>query len=784
MFLLLLACPTAAVDEFATAPDYATKNYTDYASVLRRELLRSYEKAVPPKSERSSDFSRAGTDVDLQIRFVKVESVKPAEGRLRLKVWLRTWWTDERLSWDPALHGNVTILHFLAKSTHVNEDTEIWLPDLVPYNTVDSIIQTLEASTARVTHKGSIFWSRPGVLDIMCKFSGLVAFPYDRLKCRLEVAGWMMSDGFQGLHLRGSGVELALQEQTLGSSYQEFTIVNVNVTKVTYKYECCPDDPPWSALVYTIDLGRASLYYTMLAVIPSALLTYLSTAVFFMSPEVGERLSYGITLILANEFNKFVVAGMVPNCGEMLWIEYFGYLCTFVMTVALFETCIVLFLYFHTREHIVPHWIADLAKGIRELLRHALGASVIDTRRRSSLDSLPDAIRAMRDEKESQAGPIYRTLQSRRNELSRAQPHSSPHSQRRSPHDGQSDRRSGDEFIHPQRGSCRDPLGRASHRSMSTSEEDAARLIYFERLFYLIDKTSEGWVSLEDVSVLFSFAALHLTAGERMAIINRSDEGGDRRFLRSEFIQVCVAALWNEPLSTIEMAMQNFEDSRHMFERRFQHKWRRAARRLDRMARSLPLLYTALLVLLMNIDLTDGYMEDDKLLMFQGPGNFSIGTTGVLRSLIIPLGWIGVVLCGYFVRKVAMSRKERLGKEQKPPSSNKRRPTKPRAFIGPLNEVLTQFYSRSQLGQDEQAHDADTQHSSRRRFSIRRTLIARRHSTGGTSSRTGNAPAPCTADRRSAPTLQYAAADDNRVATRDSKSKNGSTDSIFSSLAL
>jgi hypothetical protein len=87
----------------------------------------------------------------------------------------------------------------------------------------------------------------------------------------------------------------------LGSSYQEYSIVGIDLTTVHYTYPCCPDDPPWPSLLYTIDLGRAALYYTLLTVVPGALLTYLAMAVFFMSPDVGERLSYGITIILANE---------------------------------------------------------------------------------------------------------------------------------------------------------------------------------------------------------------------------------------------------------------------------------------------------------------------------------------------------------------------------------------------------------------------------------------------------------------------------------------------------
>ena len=107
--------------------------------------------------------------------------------------------------------------------------SQIWVPDVTPYNNMDSIINTLEPSTARVSDSGAVFWSRPGILDIMCKFSGLVAFPYDRLRCKLELGGWSMSDGFQGLDLHGSGFEVEVAEASLGSSYQEYRIASVEV---------------------------------------------------------------------------------------------------------------------------------------------------------------------------------------------------------------------------------------------------------------------------------------------------------------------------------------------------------------------------------------------------------------------------------------------------------------------------------------------------------------------------------------------------------------------------
>ena len=54
----------------------------------------------------------------------------------------------------------------------------------------------------------------------MCKFSGLVAFPFDKLKCEVEFGGWVWSGGFQGMLPLDGGFSLSTQEATSGSSYQ------------------------------------------------------------------------------------------------------------------------------------------------------------------------------------------------------------------------------------------------------------------------------------------------------------------------------------------------------------------------------------------------------------------------------------------------------------------------------------------------------------------------------------------------------------------------------------
>jgi hypothetical protein len=157
------AAPGRRATSVDIAPDFRP-NATIEGARLRADLLESYDKWMPPTSDRSAygtEYSQAGTDVRMQIRFFKLNEVQAAAGSMSLKVWNRMYWQDTRLSWDPADYSGLESTYFFTDPADP-DPSEVWVPDIQPYNARESIKASLDAGVMKVSYTGEVFWSRPG----------------------------------------------------------------------------------------------------------------------------------------------------------------------------------------------------------------------------------------------------------------------------------------------------------------------------------------------------------------------------------------------------------------------------------------------------------------------------------------------------------------------------------------------------------------------------------------------------------------------------------------------
>ena len=345
-----------------------SSNFTDASTRLRSDVFGGgYDPLVAPKSNRStmsSTNSTAGTDVDLEIRVFKITKVElTPDSTLEMLAWVRQSWHDERLAWDPEEYGGLTRTYYAAQNMPTLGNNEIWTPDFTVYNAKNGLAASFEAAMAQVEYTGRVYWSRPGILSAFCKFSGIVNFPFDDLKCKVEIGGWMLSGAYQGLSsvsatLDGTGDGAG--ESTSKPSYADYNLTSVRAHINEYEYPADPQNP-YPVMMVELQLKRVNdITWFWIVVMPMAALTYLAMFAAFIPIESGERLGYGITMLVAIELNKMVLVGVVPIAGEILQLEILTFFSALFCYLALLQSFVITFLYNHTEKHLLPTWMTEL----------------------------------------------------------------------------------------------------------------------------------------------------------------------------------------------------------------------------------------------------------------------------------------------------------------------------------------------------------------------------------------------------------------------------------------
>ena len=139
-----------------------------YENNLKTTLLENYNNDVLPTGNNSK------IDLKLGIAFRAFNHINQIDGTLTANIWLRHWWIDELLKWNPSDHNNITSIILF---TDPEKGRSIWIPDIYLYNTAEQPMSQLDYSHAIIDYTGYVIWSRPGIVESTCYFN-LADFPY------------------------------------------------------------------------------------------------------------------------------------------------------------------------------------------------------------------------------------------------------------------------------------------------------------------------------------------------------------------------------------------------------------------------------------------------------------------------------------------------------------------------------------------------------------------------------------------------------------------------------
>ena len=216
---------------------------------------------------------------------------------------LASAWVDERLTWDPSSHGGVPSMTFF--------QDEVWKPQMALGTPVEFTIMTNKEMHVHVNSNGHANINVGTVLQSACQFN-VKFWPFDKQVC--DVYFYAMD-----LFVHQANVRITEPGLILFTDRNSEWIIEKTGSYTTEQF-WFPDAR------FRLYLRRQSTFYIMSLILPIFGMNVITSLVFLLPTESGERISYSITVMLALAVFFTVVSDEIPKVSEPISL-----ICVFLL---------------------------------------------------------------------------------------------------------------------------------------------------------------------------------------------------------------------------------------------------------------------------------------------------------------------------------------------------------------------------------------------------------------------------------------------------------------------
>ncbi|KAK2146132.1 hypothetical protein LSH36_630g01064 [Paralvinella palmiformis] len=160
-----------------------------------------------------------------------------------------------------------------------------------------------------VRHNGRCRWQPGGNFAFTCALD-MNYYPFDEQSCTMEIETWFYTA--DKVHLKKSLSEFGLETYL---QHGEWTVIGTEVSQTDrvygyYKNEAFPE------VYFTIHLRRKYTFYFMYIFLPCIMLSFVLLMVFVLPAESGEKISLGVSIMVAFSLFLLIVAEQVPDTSD------------------------------------------------------------------------------------------------------------------------------------------------------------------------------------------------------------------------------------------------------------------------------------------------------------------------------------------------------------------------------------------------------------------------------------------------------------------------------------
>ncbi|NXM48611.1 ACH10 protein, partial [Gymnorhina tibicen] len=291
-----------------------------FAYKLLHDLFANYSSALRPVE----DTDRA-LNVTLQVTLSQIIDMDERNQVLTSYLWVRQTWLDAHLTWDKDGYGGIDSIRI--------PSSYVWRPDIILYNNADEHFGGSMETNVVLRSDGHIMWDSPAITKSSCKVD-VSYFPFDGQQCRLTFGSWTYN-GNQ-IDLRN---QLDTGDLTDFVENVEWEVLGMPATRNVITYGCCSE--PYPDVTYTLLLRRRASFYIFNLLLPCIMVSFLAPLGFYLPADSGEKVSLGVTVLLALTVFQLLVAESMPPSESVPLIGKY-YIATMTMITA--STALTIFI--------------------------------------------------------------------------------------------------------------------------------------------------------------------------------------------------------------------------------------------------------------------------------------------------------------------------------------------------------------------------------------------------------------------------------------------------------
>ncbi|CAC5417404.1 unnamed protein product [Mytilus coruscus] len=252
-------------------------------------VFKDYDAEIQPMPTDNGTLN-----IDVMFHLFAFNSFNEVEGVLSLVGAISFFWTDESLIWNKTLFDGIEQI--------IVPQSKVWTPKIILVNGADTLawIGSDSSFNVQITNSGSLIWTPGSVLNAKCSVD-VLKFPFDSHSCKLLLSGFGYHDTLRLLPIS------ATTENSHLILSQQWELESTSV-EVDLEHQ--------SSFEVVINFKRKPVYYTVLVFTPTAVLALLNPLIFLLPIECGERLSFGMTILLSYMVFLTLVSDKIPTTSN------------------------------------------------------------------------------------------------------------------------------------------------------------------------------------------------------------------------------------------------------------------------------------------------------------------------------------------------------------------------------------------------------------------------------------------------------------------------------------